>query len=189
MNPRNAEQLLYDSEATLRLVDTLLDELQVMEPKLQQIQRGDDALHLEPELDEEELPELLEAAADQTRAVLKGLSQSRSVLERTSREKHRNGSDEDAEAPTAFEIRGGLERALLLVDRLEHEPDPQPVRDLLRQEILEMIEAIRAQEITEQQLTYASSVLNQTESGLAALLESLSPSRNVIPFPGGWVTG
>ena len=90
---------------------------------------------------------------------------------------------------TAFEIRGGLERALLLVDRLEHEPDPQPVRDLLRQEILEMIEAIRAQEITEQQLTYASSVLNQTESGLSALLESLSPSRQVIPFPGGWVTG
>ena len=58
MNPRIAEQLLYESEATLRLVDTLLDELQVREPRLRLLQiddltgllapdRGDHTIHVD----------------------------------------------------------------------------------------------------------------------------------------------
>ena len=186
MNPRIAEQLLYDSEATLRLVDTLLDELQVMEPKLHEF-HGELQLCTERSLEElSDLPDLLIAAAGQARAVLDGLAQSRDVLERTSQEKLGDSSAEHREAPSAFEIRGGLERALLLVDRLEHESNPGPVRDLLRDEILEMLHGVRSQEITEQQLTYASSVLRDTEARLSALVQCLSPRQPVIRFPGAF---
>ena len=176
MNPRIAEQLLYDSEATLRLVDTLLDELQVMEPKAHAF-HGELQLHTETSLEElSDLPDLLIAAAGQARAVLDGLAQSRDVLERTSREKLTGGTDEHREPPSAFEIRSGLERALLLVDRLEVEStNPGPVRDLLRSEILEMLEGVRSQEITEQQLSYASSVLLDMDGRLAQLAQMLDP--------------
>lgn len=189
MNPRIAEQLLYDSEATLRLVDTLLDELQVMEPKLHAF-HGELHLATETSLDElSDLPDLLLTAAGQARAVLDRLAQSRNVLERTSQGKLGGATDETGDAPSAFDIRGGLERALLLVDRLEDESNPEPVRDLLRDEILEMLHGVRSQEITEQQLTYASSVLRDTEARLAALLQCLCPRQPVIPFPGAFSPG
>ena len=176
MNPRIAEQLLYESEATLRLVDTLLDELQVREPRLRllQIEDGTD-FDPDPSLDDlSELPERLADAATQARSMLDALAQSRAVLERTSLHRFKDLSDETREAPTAIEVREGLERALLLVDRLDAESAGSGVRDLLRDEILEMLEGVRAQEITEQQLNFASSVLRDTEIQLCALVQSLS---------------
>lgn len=190
MNPEIAEQLLYESEATLRLVDSLLDELQDAEPLLPEGSPGLHALQLEAALALEEisdLPDLLAAAAAQARAVLEALAQSRSVLERTALEKVPSGLDEERESPSAIEIRGGLERSLLLVDRIDAEGGASPVQQLLREEILDMIAGVRAQEITEQQLSYASSVLRDTESQLSVLLQRLSPRRSeVIPFPTTW---
>jgi hypothetical protein len=189
MNPQIAEQLLYESEATLRLVDTLLDELQVMEPHLSHVGRVAHGLRLEEETIEEpsELPEQLESAANQARAVLDALAQSRDVLERISLDKRGGRSDELGEAPSAIEVREGLERVLLLVDRLDEEREPAAVRGLLRAEILEMLAGVRAQEITEQQLGFASSVLNDTQSRLSALVQCLSPRQGaVIQFPGSW---
>ena len=48
MNPEIAEQLLYESEATLRLVDSLLDELQDDDPQLHFGFPGMQTLQLEP---------------------------------------------------------------------------------------------------------------------------------------------
>lgn len=186
MNPQLAEQLLYDSETTLRLVDSLLDELQVMEPELRlgrdgALEMGMDCGDLEADLSA--LPDLLVAAAAQARAVLDALERSRGVLERTTLEKHPSRCDERTEAPSALELRGGLERAILLVDRLDAENGPTPVRQLLREELLDMIEGVRAQEVTEHQLNYASSVLRETEAQLSTLVRGLSPrASSVIPF-------
>jgi hypothetical protein len=189
MKQEIAEQLLFESEATLRLVDSLLDELREVEPNRQTGQLGMHALQLAEEHDPEELADLtdlLAAAADQARAVLTALARSRGVLEKTFLEKLPHGQEEHREAPSAVEVRGGLERALLLVDRLEAEDGSTPVQRLLREEILEMLDGVRAQEITEQQLSYASSVLRETESQLSALVQRLSPPRaEVIAFPAG----
>lgn len=189
MKPEIAEQLLYESEATLRLVDALLDELDHDEPILQDGHVGMHALQLDgdPLRTDAPVPDALEQAATQARAVLGALARSRGVLERTSLEKLPAGCDEERESPSAIEVRGGLERALLLVDRLEVESGASGVQRLLRDEILEMIEGVRAQEITEQQLNYASSVLRETETQLSALVQRLTPRRpGIIPFPGGW---
>ena len=189
MKPEVAEQLLYESEATLRLVDALLDELEDAEPYLHDGHVGMHALQVDGDafgMQQAELPDLFSAAATQARALLTALARSRSVLERTSLENLQEGSDEVREIPSAVEIRGGLERALLLVDRLEAESGANGVQHLLREEILEMLQGVRAQEITEQQLSYASSVLRETESQLSALVQRLSPPRaEVIPFPAG----
>lgn len=192
MKPEIAEQLLYESEATLRLVDALLDELEVAEPLLRDGPVGMHTLQLDagPAAQEAaELPDLLSAAAAQARAVLSALTRSRGVLERAATsdaDDARENPDEGRVAPTAVELRSGLERALLLVDRLEAESGPSGVKYLLRDEILEMLEGVRVQEITEQQLSYASSVLRETETQLSALVQRLSPPRSgVIPFPRG----
>lgn len=187
MNHEIAEQLLFESEATLRLVDSLLDELQDIGSESHHGPAGMHALQLEPPLDQDdfsELPQLLTAAASQARAVLAALAQSRGVLDRTALAKLPAGGDEHLDTPSAIEVRGGLERALLLVDRLDAGNGPSPVQQLLREEILDMLEGVRAQEITEQQLNYASSVLRDTELQLSALVQRLSPRPgDVVRFP------
>ena len=190
MKPEIAEQLLYESEATLRLVGSLLDELQEVESERHSDQFGMHALRLEEEHDRGELSDLtdlLSTAAAQARAVLAALARSRGVLEKTFLDQLPEGVEEHHEAPSAIDVRSGLERALLLVDRLEAEDGSTPVQRLLREEILETLHGVHTQEITEQQLTYASSVLRETELQLTALVQRLSPRRSeVIPFPRGW---
>src|SRR5690606_26491869 len=133
-----------------------------------------------------ELPELLTAAASQARAVLEALAQSRGVLDRTSLAKLPSGRDEHLDTPSAIEVRGGLERALLLIDRLDAENGPSPVQQLLREEILDMLQGVRAQEITEQQLNYASSVLRDTELQLSTLVQRLAPTSEARRLGKGW---
>lgn len=120
MNPHIAEQLLYDSEATLRLVDTLLDELQVMEPE-DSVHDGGPALQLHAfrgDDDVSQLPHLLLTAATRARTALGRLARDRaSAADHLSdgNELDDGGTDLDA----TIEIREGLERALMLVDRLD----------------------------------------------------------------------
>ena len=64
-----------------------------------------------------------------------------------------------------------LEYRLLVESLRETAP---PSRTQLVDEILEMLEGVRAQEITEQQLNFASSVLRDTEIQLCALVQSLN---------------
>src|SRR5690606_16975278 len=149
---RNAElpeQRLYESEATLRLVDSLLGELQDMESQLPAGVAGMHALQLgaSDDLDPgEDFSALLSAASSEARELLEGLRRGRSVLERTSAE-IRSHQDGPVEPTTGRELRSGLERALLLVDRLESEQGASAVQSLLRDEILELLEGVRIQEI------------------------------------------
>lgn len=192
MNPERAEQLLYESEATLRLVDSLLGELQDMESQLNESGLGKQALQLVPEAEsdtEQEIPELLAEAAAEARALLETLTRSRLVFERTSQELHARNSEPRREVPTSVEIRGGLERALLLIDRLEGENDSPSLQKQLREEILDLLDGVVVQGITEQRLSYASSVLRDTETQLSNLVQRLSARPGLmLRFSGGWAT-
>lgn len=185
MNAELAEQLLYESEATLRLVDSLLGELQDMESHLPAGVAGMHALQLGASDDvdpDEDIPALLSSASSEALELLEALRRGRSVLERTSAE-IRSRQDGPLEATAGRELRSGLERALLLVDRLESEQGASPVQSLLRDEILELLEGVRIQEITEQRLSYACSVLQETELRLAAIVQRLTPEpAKVVPF-------
>src|SRR5690606_33786692 len=90
MSNRAAEELLFDSEATLRLVDNVLDELQVMEAE---VSRSEDRVRtLSVQIGRAhagiaDLPGILLRAHDEIHAVLGNLRQSRDVLERTTVER------------------------------------------------------------------------------------------------------
>ena len=187
MNPEIAEQLLYESEATLRLVDSLLDELQDDDPQLHLGFPGMQTLQLEPDFaseDPDELPELLGAAAAQARALFESLSRSRRVLERTSLDRLAGSVGENGAARPPADLRGGLERALHLLDQMGSEGEAATVQQTLRSEVLQLLGSVPSQEVLEQQLSYAGSVLRDTELQLSSLLHRLTPARTrVIPFP------
>lgn len=175
MDSRAAEQLLYDSEATLRLVDSLLDELQGMEAEIAPAIGRLSALSIQMERVEDQepdLPDLLLHARQEVCGVLDRLTQSRDVLERTMVEKLEPVRNQDPLCAT--DLRYRVERALELVVRLDEGNDPAFDRFRLRQELLHLLEHARAQEITEQQLSYVTSVLRDSESRLSVLSDELA---------------
>jgi hypothetical protein len=193
MSTRAAEELYYDSEATLRLVDTALDELRVMEDQRTGADRG-------PFLAQErtepaagsELPDLVLRAYGEIQSGLESLRRSREVLERTTMEKIHHMGDRiravnSATEVAATDILDGVDRALALVDQLDEmgdEPDRATVRGELRDELFDVMGCLQFQDITSQQLTYASSVLYEMESRLANLAQIFDPaSFGLAPIP------
>jgi hypothetical protein len=188
-----AEELFYDSEATLRLVDTVLDELQVME---EEVSRSEDRVRF---LTEQvgrahagiaDLPEILSRAYVEIQSVLESLRRSRSVLERSTVDKFQHMNDRLREVSSATEsaatdILDGVDRALALVDHLDTEEDgPDRTRGFaeLRNELFGVMGCMQFQDITAQQLGYAASVLNDIEGRLTELARIFDPS--VLGRPG-----
>lgn len=203
MSTRAAEELYYDSEATLRLVDNVLDELQVMDEVGQRDEHGRFSQRMVREtVAAGELPEIIVRAYGEVQALLDSLRRSRDVLERTSAEKaHHMGErlravDAAAEV-AATDILDGVDRALAVVDRLDDAPDDATrteLRGALREELFEVMGCLQFQDITSQQLNYASSVLFDMESRLGALAETFDPSifglaRPATPRPTAARTG
>jgi hypothetical protein len=164
-NPR-AQSVLYESEATLRLVDQGLHDL------------NRDAHHTSP-MGLGDLPEILERANGQILGVLARLRESRAALQQSTvenlhvtHEKLRevNSATEDA----AIDIMDACDRATGLVDELDAidaQPAPDRVkagtlRGTLRDELFLMMGALQFQDITSQQLNHASSVLMDMEQRL-----------------------
>ena len=189
MATRMPEHLLYDSETTLRLVDNVIDELQVMED---QVTRSEDRVRvLAQSVDTAhagitDLPAILLRAYGEIQNVLDSLRQSRNVLERTTVEKIHHMHDKLREVTSATEVAAtdildGLDRALLLVDRLEGEEAPEGDRAEaigdLRNELFSVMGCLQFQDITSQQLSYASSVLGDMESRLAQLAAIFDPAK------------
>lgn len=175
--PKSAAELLYDSQATLRLVDNVLDDLRA------------DALAPEatgspiPHLGLEEIPGLLMLAYREMNGVLDSLRRSRSTLERTSVQKLQATQAKLHEVTSATEtaatdILDGLDRAVALVDQLDElggDEDAALTRAHLRDELFGVMGCMQFQDITTQQLHYASSVLLDLEDRIARLVEIFEP--------------
>ena len=190
MATRAAEELLYDSETTLRLVDTVLDELQLME---EEVTRSEDrvreiASHVaQAHAGIADLPGTLLRAYGEIQNVLGSLRHSRDVLERTTVEKIHHMNDKLAEVTSATEVAAtdildGIDRALVLVDRLDGMGDSAgagraDTQTELRNELFGVMGCLQFQDITSQQLSYASSVLNDMEQRLSQLAAIFDPAR------------
>ena len=174
--PRPTSEALYDSAATLRLVDTVLDDLQFTPAPAAQMALNGIA----------EIPQLLLRAYAEINSVLSSLRQSRDVLERTTVEKLQHTHQKLAEVTSATEVAAtdildGLDRALAMVDRLDGEAvagDTEAaagVRTELRDELFGLMGCLQFQDITSQQLSYAASVLHETEQRLQQLARVFDP--------------
>jgi hypothetical protein len=186
-------ELLYDSEAALRLVDHELSEhlaSEAFEPSLAvataEAPRAEAPAPVGPSA-LVSLPALLERVTAEIQMVLTSLRDSRDALETATVEKIQLTTEKLREVTSATEdaatnILDSLDRAQALVDDLDAADEAndresaRTTRDLLREEIFGIMGSLQFQDITSQQLRYASSVLTDTEERLLALAKLFDPS-------------
>ena len=179
MSTRAAEELYYDSEATFRLLDTALDELQVMESVVGRFD-DHDKLHVQRLAQEPEeindLARLLVRGFGEVQTLLHSVQRSRDVLERTTTEKARHPEGGVREMDSAA---ASVDRALALVGQMESGTNERNRTDLhadLRAELTDVMGCLQFQDITSQQLSYALSVLSDVESQLGSLACAFDPA-------------
>lgn len=170
MSSSRAHEVLYESEAALRLVDQgitgLTDVRDVAAPSA-------------PTISLAELPNILEQANAQILTVLARLRESRAALQTTALEKLQTTHEKIREVTSATEdaainIMDACDRATQMVDELDtidsaETPDRDRaagIRGTLRDELFLMMGALQFQDITSQQLSHASSVLVEMENRL-----------------------
>ncbi len=200
MNAREPSELLYDSEATLRLVDSAILEMGELDgeerPALTQQLRIDLVPPAEESVGFAGLADVLAQGYTEIVGVLHALRQGRVQLERAAVEKTHPSHDRllavsSATETAATDILNGLERANALVDDLdayagEHgEPGDRgrSLRTSLRDELFAVIGHMQFQDITSQQLVYASAVLTDMEARLAHLARICDPAVYGITLP------
>lgn len=193
MNHKQPSELLYDSEATLRLVDSAIQDMgelggeEPAPPTLEQ--RLQAAVSPGANLGLIGLSDTLARGYAEILGVLDSLRQSRHLLERAAVEKIQTTHDKLREVSNATEtaatdILNGLDRANGMVDDLdayagEHgEPDDRAsnIRNLLRDELFALMGHMQFQDITSQQLNYASAVLTEMEARLANIARVFDPA-------------
>ena len=169
--------LLYDTEASLRLVDTELRALDAAPGA----PPGAHPLGLNA------LPLVLERANAEIQGVLANLRETRAALETSTVEKLQHTSSKLREVTSATEVAAtdildALDRAQGMVDELEAaeaEDDRArtgAARDRIRDEIFGMMGTLQFQDITTQQLAYAASVLSEMEARLLQIARLFDPA-------------
>lgn len=189
----NRGELLDDSEATLRQVKTALsglwDDYGISESETE-TERTTEAPSVSTGTGN--LPKLIHGligAYSEIMGIVEGLRQSRGILEDAAMDRLQTTNRNIKEVSSATELAAtgmldGLERSLDLVNRLDEgdaderqqaEPgaSDQPVnagiRDELKDELHHLINLLQFQDITAQQLGYASGVLTDIEERLVKI--------------------
>lgn len=204
MTTERAMELLYDSEASLRLVDNELDALRQFTegvggpaPASQQPAAAASPEALAATTPTSSLalvPGILQRANAEIVNVLEGLRECRSALETATTDKLQITHEKIREVTSATEtaatgILDGLDRAQTLIDDLDAEAEQcgsssekaRELRNLLRDEIFMMTGHLQFQDITTQQLSYAASVLVDMEGRLSEIARLFDPRRYGAP--------
>jgi chemotaxis regulatin CheY-phosphate phosphatase CheZ len=176
--------LLYDSEAALRLIDTALDELrgesfgasetrgQVRAPGA----RSDRIVGLGS------VTRVLTHAYADVMSALGSLRETRSILEHVAADRLKSTNDKLLEVSSATEVAAtdildGVERAIAMVDALAQSTDHDAATiAALREELFRVMGCMQFQDITCQQLAHASSVLSDMERRLVDIARLFDPS-------------
>jgi chemotaxis regulatin CheY-phosphate phosphatase CheZ len=175
MSSHRTQEVLYETEAALRLVDHGLQGLR--DDAGESDSAAPTVTLAGPGLSE--LPAILERANTQIMGVLARLRESRAAIESTAIEKLASTHEKIREVTSATEdaainIMDACDRATQMVDELDTidgEPEPDraragEVRASLRDELFLMMGALQFQDITSQQLAHASAVLVEMEARL-----------------------
>lgn len=163
------QQVLYDSEATLRLLDSELGELGATEPPAMRVSSALGAL-----------PFILEQANKEIVQILESLRKNKTQLQSAAVERlqHTHSKLEEVNSTTesaATGILDSLDRAQGFLDTLDgDDPDKTgraaELRDAMRNELFAITEALQFQDITSQQIRYAANVLVELEEKLLTVL-------------------
>lgn len=165
-----AQEVLYNSEATLRLVDSELGQLGPVDEK----PAARSALAT--------LPNLLEQANREIVGILDSLRKNKSQLQSAAVERlqHTHSKLEEVNTTTesaASGILDSLDRAQGHLDTMDADekagtPTANGIelRDAMRNELFAITEALQFQDITSQQIRYAANVLVELEEKLMSVL-------------------
>lgn len=204
MTTERAMELLYDSEASLRLVDNELDALREFTEGVSEsiatpaagngTPEPECTLGSTPTSSLALVPGILQRANAEIVNVLQSLRQCRSALESATTDKLQITHEKIREVTSATEtaatgILDGLDRAQTLIDELDAEAEQsgdgsekaRDLRNLLRDEIFMMTGHLQFQDITTQQLSYAASVLVDMEGRLSEIARLFDPRRYGAP--------
>lgn len=181
MTNHRAQEVLYESEAALRLVDHELNELHDVQEPSNAAPIGIDGLG--------DIALLLDRANSQIISVLTRLREGRAAIENTAVGKVKITQDKLREVTSATEdaatnIMDACDRANSLVDELdgidaEGSPDREKsanIRGSLRDELFLMMGALQFQDITSQQLAHASAVLDEMEQRMIEVAKLFDPA-------------
>jgi chemotaxis regulatin CheY-phosphate phosphatase CheZ len=189
MTSSRAEEVLYDSEAALRLVDAEVarlrqqDGLSESAAPVKAAVQGLEAFDSKPAI--VLLPAILNKATEEIRMLLTALRSSRNALESATVGRLATTHDKlkqvtNATEVAATDILDGLDRAQVLVDKLDaSEGDADVSRDLrnqLRDELFTATTHLQFQDITTQQLNHAAKVLVEMEERLAEVARVIDPT-------------
>lgn len=206
MHPRQPSELLYDSEAALRLVDSAIAEMAAQDRESAEVPVGQ-ALRQVPSpgpstaLGDPDLSDRLARGYAEIVAVLSSVRQSRHLLEQSAVDRLQRSHDKLREVSSATEtaatdILDGLERATALVndldaratERTDGDARAASIRGSLRDELFALVGHMQFHDITSQQLTYASVVLTEMEERLTHVVRIFHPAgatsrAGVAPIP------
>jgi chemotaxis regulatin CheY-phosphate phosphatase CheZ len=171
--------VLGDTEASLRQVDSVLTELDSemgSDPELRQERAGGATTIQGGMRSLSELVATLHGVYGEIMGIIGSLRDSRNLLEQAAMERLKRTHEKLHEVTSATEMAAtgmldGLDRSLVLLDRLEETDDEAgaEVRDSLREELHGLISLLQFQDITAQQLGYASGVLSDIEDRLVRI--------------------
>jgi chemotaxis regulatin CheY-phosphate phosphatase CheZ len=163
-----AQEVLYDSEATLRLLDSELGTLGAV----------DDVRGVRSALGA--LPLILEQANKEIVSILENLRKNKTQLQSAAVERlqHTHSKLEEVNSATesaATGILDSLDRAQGFLDTLDADDADKTskaseLRDSMRNELFSITEALQFQDITSQQIRYAANVLVELEDKLMSVL-------------------
>jgi chemotaxis regulatin CheY-phosphate phosphatase CheZ len=191
MATRPANELLYDSEASLRLVDNAIGEFgaEVTAASSERAPGADSAGGLL------ELPKTLLRAYGEITNILERLRESRGILEQAAVDRLQHMSEKLKEVSSATElaatdILNGLDHAVAMVDELDvlaEQPDGaargREIRSQMRDDLFGLMVHLQFQDITTQQLAYASSVIVDMEQRVAQIVAVFDPQAMGLASP------
>jgi hypothetical protein len=182
MDPRVAAELLYESEATLRMVDTALEELRLADAELRAVPLPRAAgSRRDPESAELVIPsDFCVRAYWQVQEVLDGLQQSRDALRAAGTAPGRAAVEEERQ-----EYLARIDGALAIVDRLDtldeaaSPAERATLHGELRRDLLALLNRTGGQTQRAEALSTVTSLLAEAEgrlTRLALLLDSGEPT-------------
>jgi len=208
---RRTTELLYDSAAALRLLDSQLDELrgrdEIADAAAAEAPPADPAPAEDGRSGLAALALIVERANREIVGVLESLRESRTALQRATVENLQHTHEKLREVTSATEVAttdilDALDRARGLVDELDEADAASEradaasarvraaeTRGKLREEIFGIMGALQFQDITTQQLNYASRVLVEMERRLTDITqifdvrEPAATSESAVPAP------
>lgn len=205
MTTNRAMELLYDSEAALRLLDHELDELRGFThgaspapdpaaPNAAAPNAAAPAAAPDPTSALAQVPMILLRANREIVHVLESLRACRTQLESATTDKLQITHEKLREVTSATEVAAtdildGLDRARTLIDELDADAEAsrtatergRALRNRLRDEVFTITGCLQFQDITTQQLAYASTVLTEMEARLSDIARLFDPTRYGAP--------